>query len=90
MELAGLIVRALPKNLTRVESDLNAIAGIEIHHQEPDGRIIITVERDSHKELSASLNQLQSLESTLNVSLVYQHSDEFEHPKQTTVPESVS
>lgn len=78
MELAGLIVRTLPRNLEKVESHLTSVPGIEIHHTDPDGRMIVTLEQDTHKALSESIVQLQDLDHVLNISLVYQHSEELE------------
>ena len=78
MELAGLIVRALPRHLQSVESSLMSVPGIEIHHIDPDGRMIVTIELDSHKALSNSISLLQGLDKVLAVSLVYQHSEVLE------------
>jgi nitrate reductase NapD len=78
MELAGLIVRALPRHLQRVESNLLSIPGLEIHHLDPNGRMIVTLEQNTHKALSNSIALLQGLEKVLAVSLVYQHSEELE------------
>jgi nitrate reductase NapD len=78
MELAGLIVRALPRYLQSVKSALLSVPGLEIHHIDPDGRMIVTIELNSHKALSNSISLLQGLDKVLAVSLVYQHSEVLE------------
>jgi nitrate reductase NapD len=78
MELVGLIVRALPRHLQSVKSALLSVPGLEIHHTDPDGRMIVTIELNSHKALSNSISLLQSLDKVLAVSLVYQHSEVLE------------
>jgi nitrate reductase NapD len=88
MELAGLIVRALPRHLQRVESNLQSIPGLEIHHLDPNGRMIVTLEQDTHKALSNSIALLQGLEKVLAVSLVYQHSEELEDTNDSDVSPS--
>lgn len=61
MELAGLIIRALPRHLQRVETNLLAVPGIEVHHIDPGGRMIVTLEHETHKALSHSISLLQNL-----------------------------
>jgi len=78
VELAGLIVRSLPRNLNHVQSALSTVSGLETHHADPTGRIIITLELESQSALADSINQLQNLDNILSVSLVYQHSEEIE------------
>lgn len=75
MELAGLIVRTMPRHLHKVESSLLSIPGSEIHHIDPHGRMIVTLELESHEALSNSIFLLQGLDNVLAVSLVYQHSE---------------
>lgn len=90
MELAGLIVRALPKHLEKVETDLLTVPGIEIHHIDPNGRMIVTLEQDTHKAFSNSISLLQDLDDVLAISLVYQHSEELEDTASNTDSTSVN
>jgi len=85
MELAGLIVRALPRHVEGVESNLLSIPGLEVHHIDPLGRMIVTLEHDTPKSLSNSISLLQAMDKVLAVSLVYQYSEELEGPNDSEV-----
>ncbi len=80
MELAGLIVRAQPAYLSKLQRTLVSVPGLEIHHADPSGRIIITLEQDTSSALSSSMSKLQAIDNILSISLVYQHSETDDEP----------
>jgi nitrate reductase NapD len=85
VELAGLIVRTLPCNLGHVQIALNTVPGLETHHTDPTGRLIVTLELESQSALADSINQLQNLNKILSVSLVYQHSEEIDELTESQI-----
>lgn len=76
MDIVGLIVRTLPANEQAITPRLLAIAGLEIHHSTSHGRLIVTIEQSTHRQMKSALDALETVEHLLSTSMVYQYSDE--------------
>jgi nitrate reductase NapD len=76
VELAGIIVRVFPKDLDAIRSQLTSLQGVEVHHATADGRLIVTIEQPTHRQLAANLTRIQDIDRLLSLSMVYQYSDE--------------
>jgi len=82
VEIAGLIIRSMPKNVSSVVMALCRIEGTEVHYRDQVGKLIVTTEHDSEKDLRSAINQIQDLDNILSAAMVYQHSDEIQHINQ--------
>ncbi|MBI5041835.1 MAG: chaperone NapD [Gammaproteobacteria bacterium] len=77
MNISGVIVRARPEKLAAVRARLADIAGVEIHAATEDGRLIVTVEEESDRDLADTVLSLHDVPGVLSASMVYhQYLDE--------------
>ena len=76
INISGLLIHSLPKNVEAVRNYLEKEDGVEIHSITGDGRMVITVEKDTREETGYLLNELQTHEHILSAAVVYQHYEE--------------
>jgi nitrate reductase NapD len=75
MHIAGVLVQAHPAQLAALSERLAEVHGLEVHHTEDDGRIIVTIEGASRRDVAEALTTLQTMDGVLAASLVYETSD---------------
>lgn len=73
INLCGVLVHARPDKLAAVRASLESIDGVEVHHAEPDGRIIVTVEDAGGRWAGSIVTSFQEIEGVLTFALVYHH-----------------
>lgn len=76
MELASLILRTFPRDLSRMQRSVLSVPGVEIHHVDSAGKLVIVVETDTHADLTRAVSRLESIDGLLSMSMVFQYSDE--------------
>ncbi len=79
MNISGVLVRAYPKHLDAVWQALSGLDGVEVHGANEDGRMVVTIERDSEGQLTDLLVQMQDVPGVLSASMIYH---QFEEPGQ--------
>jgi nitrate reductase NapD len=75
MHIASAVVRTRPENLAAVRARINELAGVEVHVQTPDGRLVVTVEADDRQGAADKLFALHGLPQVLSAALVYEQSE---------------
>jgi len=81
MELASLVLRAFPDELPRIQESVLAISGTEIPCVDPNGRLVVVVEHDCHRDLTHAITEIEKIDRLLSVSMVFQYSDEVQETK---------
>jgi len=76
MDISSAVVHALPCSQDEVRAQLEALPGVEIHAETPDGRFIVTVEDTPGGSAADTVMRLHSLRGVLAATMVYQYSDE--------------
>lgn len=71
MNISGVIVRAYPEQINPVSACLSEMPGVEVHGNNDDGRIVVTVEQDDANHMSDVLTQMQTLPGVLAASMIY-------------------
>jgi len=72
MNISGVLVKAYPKNLQSIETALATMQGVEVHGNNEDGRIVITVEQDNANSISDILGEIQDVPGVLSAAMIYQ------------------
>ena len=75
MHIAGVLVQTRPEHVPALSARLAGVRGLEIHHTEADGRMVVTIEGLSRRDVAEALASLQTLDGVLAASLVYETSD---------------
>ena len=78
LHIAGIVVHALPEGVERVTASIAEMPGTEVHASSRDGKLVVTLEAPSAREVAACIEQIQQLEHVMSASLVYQHNEALE------------
>jgi periplasmic nitrate reductase NapD len=73
MHISGILVHARPGRITQARGQLAAIAGVEIHLGDKDGKLIITLEQPDEETTVAAFEQINHLPDVLSATMVYHH-----------------
>lgn len=73
MNIAGVIISALPNHLPQVREQLVDIPGVELHALSAEGRMVVTVEEVGEHLLGDTIVKLNNLKGVLSAAMVYHH-----------------
>lgn len=76
MNISGIVVHALPENTEALRTQMAALAGVEVHATQDDGRIVITIEDTPDAVPSDTIMQVQLLPGVLSAAMIYNYCDE--------------
>jgi nitrate reductase NapD len=76
MNISGVLVKAYPENLVTIEKALSKMDGVEVHGNNEDGRIVITVEDESANNISDTLVEIQDVPGVLSAAMIYHQFEE--------------
>ena len=76
VHIASLLIHALPDRRTEIERAILAIKGTEIAHNDPEGRMIVTIETLSEADIVQAMTDIQLLTGVVSASLVYHQTDD--------------
>jgi len=69
--IVSLVMMTRPANLDEIQTQIASVDGSEIHATSPEGKLVVTVEADSNRELLERVETLQGLEGLVASNLVY-------------------
>ena len=75
VELAGVLVHARTHALDRVVRRIGLLPGAQVHATGPGGKLVVTLEAASGRDVLARLEQLRDIAGVLSASLVYEHTE---------------
>jgi periplasmic nitrate reductase NapD len=78
LHIAGIVVHVRPERVGQVASAISGMPGTEIHANGSDGRLVVTLEAPSARDIAARIDDIQRLDGVLAASLVYQHNEPLE------------
>jgi nitrate reductase NapD len=76
MNISGVLVRTFPRQIDAVWKALSALDGVEVHGANEDGRMVVTVEKYSEREMSDLLVCMQDVPGVLSASMIYHQFEE--------------
>ncbi len=76
MNISGVLVKAYPENLVNIQKTLATMAGVEVHGNNDDGRIVITVEDISANNITDTLVEIQGVPGVLSAAMIYHQFEE--------------
>jgi nitrate reductase NapD len=75
MHIAGLVVHSMPERMQRVSDAIIAIPGARVHGTSAAGKLVVTLEASSAREMTAKVTRIQFSDGVLSAALVYQYAD---------------
>ena len=75
LHIAGVVVHARPEGAQEVAATIAGWRGIEIHAASPEGKLVVTLEAPTLREIASRMEEIQRLDAVLTASLVYQHGE---------------
>ena len=76
INICGVLIHTLPEQAETVKQLLEQKQGVEVHAVSENGRLVVTVEKDTREETGETLNYFQNLDHVISASLVYQYFDD--------------
>jgi nitrate reductase NapD len=76
VNITGILVSAQPGQAERLRAELTAMAGVEVHAVTPEGRMVVTVERATDREMTEAFDAINRLPGVLSAALVYHHDED--------------
>ena len=80
IEIASILVQALPQRLDDAARAIEAIPGAQIYSRDPKGKLVIVIEASSVSAVGAALNAISAMPTVLTAALVFHGTDERELP----------
>ncbi len=72
MSFSGILVRAVPAELSVIAQRLGALSGVRVHQTDPEGgRLVLTLEASSGDEEINGLRRIQQVPGVVSADLVY-------------------
>ncbi len=71
MNISGVVVRTFPGNIDTVRHSLERLDGVEVHGANEDGRLVVTIEKESERDIADLLVHMQDVPGVLSASMVY-------------------
>jgi len=76
MNISGVLVKAYPEHIISIEKILTTMDGVEVHGNNKDGRIVITVEQANADRVSDTLMEIQDVPGVLSAAMIYHQFDD--------------
>ena len=76
MKISSIVVRTRPKHLEAVKEALAGVDTCDVHFQDEEGRLVVTVEGDDLKDEAARLKEILALPHVVSADFSYTYSDD--------------
>ena len=70
MIISGVLVVAKPEHQSQIRTALEVFPWADVHHEDPDGRLVITIEADDIDQAIARLREVQKLPRVILAEMV--------------------
>ena len=78
IQISGVAVRLEPEKMESVKSALHTIEGLEIHAEDPIGKLVIPLENRNSGGMTATIAEIEGIDGVAVVSPVYIHDESTE------------
>ena len=75
MNISSAVIKTLPENLETVKAALVASGLCDIHFEDEQGRIVISIEGDDDEDESSKLKKISNLTNVASASFAYTYRD---------------
>jgi nitrate reductase NapD len=75
LHIAGIVVQVHPEGARQAAATIAALPGAEVHATSRDGKLVVTLEASSAREIAARMEDIRHFDAVLSAALVYQHNE---------------
>jgi nitrate reductase NapD len=76
INICGILVHAKQGKEQGVETILNAMDGVDVHHITNDSRLVVTIELENRYLIMDTMSSFNDLPEVISTVLIYQHSED--------------
>jgi nitrate reductase NapD len=73
MNISGIVVHASPDKIEMVRAQLEKIPGVEVHAASAEGKMVVTIEKPSDREITEIFDEIGKTSGVLSTAMVYHH-----------------
>jgi nitrate reductase NapD len=73
MNISGIVVHASPDKIETVRAQLEKIPGVEVHAASAEGKMVVTIEKPSDREITEIFDEIGKTSGVLSTAMVYHH-----------------
>jgi nitrate reductase NapD len=73
MNISGIVVHASPDKIDMVRAQLEKISGVEVHAASAEGKMVVTIEKPSDREITEIFDEIGKTSGVLSTAMVYHH-----------------
>lgn len=73
MNISGIVVHAHPDKIEMVRAQLEKISGVEVHAASAEGKMVVTIEKPSDREITDIFDEIGKTSGVLSTAMVYHH-----------------
>lgn len=73
MNISGIVVHASPDKIETVRAQLEKIPGVEVHAASTEGKMVVTIEKPSDREITEIFDEIGKTSGVLSTAMVYHH-----------------
>lgn len=71
VHIASLLIHIRPELLDAVKTNLRQLDGLELHQENPQGKLVVVLETIHERHILDRIDQINNLPGVLNAALVY-------------------
>lgn len=71
VHIASLLIHIRPELLDAVKTNLRQLDGLELHQENPQGKLVVVLETTHERHILDRIDQINNLPGVLNAALVY-------------------
>jgi nitrate reductase NapD len=76
MNVSSIVVKTTPEYVQEVMDNINKVDFCEVHFNDADGRIVVTIEGDSINEQMDRMKKIQKLPFVLSANVAYSYCED--------------
>jgi nitrate reductase NapAB chaperone NapD len=80
MMISGVLVVSNPEHQSQVRAAVEVFPWAEVHHEDPDGRLVITIEAGDTDQAIARLSEVKELPRVILAEMVEHYVEEKREP----------
>ena len=73
MHISSIVVHGQPANVATISRTIDALPGAEVHGSSDQGKLVVTLEANTERELLETIEAINELQGVLSVALVFHH-----------------